>query len=37
VVVVPQKIVGGSAFWKNMLATAQVASSIAFTGALALR
>ena len=37
VVVVPQKIIGGSQFWKNMLATAQVASSIAFTAALALR
>jgi hypothetical protein len=37
VVVVPQKIVGGSVFWKNMLATAQVVSSIAFTAALALR
>jgi protein involved in polysaccharide export with SLBB domain len=36
VVVVPQKIVGGSVFWKNMLATAQVLSSIAFTAALAL-
>jgi protein involved in polysaccharide export with SLBB domain len=36
VVVVPQKIVGGSVFWKNMLATAQVVSSIAFTAALAL-
>ena len=37
VVVVPQKIVGGSVFWKNMLATAQVFSSIAFTAVLALR
>lgn len=36
VVVVPQKIVGGSVVWRNMLATAQIASSIAFTGALAL-
>jgi len=36
VVVVPQKIVGGSVFWKNMLASAQVFSSIAFTAALAL-
>jgi protein involved in polysaccharide export with SLBB domain len=36
VVVVPQKIVGGSVFWRNMLATAQVVSSIAFTAALAL-
>ena len=37
VVVVPQKIVGGSAIWKNTLATAQIVSSIAFTAALALR
>jgi protein involved in polysaccharide export with SLBB domain len=37
VIVVPQKIVGGSVFWKNMLATAQVFSSIAFTAVLALR
>jgi protein involved in polysaccharide export with SLBB domain len=37
VVVVPQKIVGGSVFWRNMLATAQVVSSIAFTAALALQ
>jgi len=36
VVVIPQKIVGGSVFWRNMLATAQVVSSIAFTAALAL-
>jgi len=34
VVVVPQKIVGGSVIWRNMLATAQVASSIALTAAL---
>jgi protein involved in polysaccharide export with SLBB domain len=37
VVVVPQKIFGGSVFWKNMMATAQVLSSIAFTAALTLR
>ena len=37
VVVVPQKIVGGSTVWKNTLAAAQVVSSIAFTAALALR
>jgi polysaccharide biosynthesis/export protein len=34
VVVVPQKIIGGSVVWRNMLATAQVASSIALTVAL---
>lgn len=37
VIVVPQKIIGGSVFWKNTLAAAQVFSSIAFTAALALR
>jgi protein involved in polysaccharide export with SLBB domain len=37
VVVVPQKIIGGSVFWRNMLATAQVVSSIAFTAALTLQ
>jgi protein involved in polysaccharide export with SLBB domain len=36
VVVVPQKIFGGGAFWRNLLATAQVASSIGFAAALAL-
>jgi hypothetical protein len=35
VVVVPQKIVGGSMVWRNMLATAQVLSSIAITAKLA--
>lgn len=35
VVVVPQKIVGGSMAWRNMLATAQVLSSIAITAKLA--
>jgi protein involved in polysaccharide export with SLBB domain len=35
-VVVPEKIVGGSIFWRNMLAAAQVFSSIAFTAALTL-
>jgi protein involved in polysaccharide export with SLBB domain len=35
VVVVPQKILGGSMFWRNMLATAQVLSSIAITANLA--
>jgi protein involved in polysaccharide export with SLBB domain len=36
VVVVPQKIFGGGVFWRNLLATAQVASSIGFAAALAL-
>jgi protein involved in polysaccharide export with SLBB domain len=35
VVVVPQKILGGSMFWRNMLATAQVLSSVAITAHLA--
>jgi protein involved in polysaccharide export with SLBB domain len=35
VVVVPQKIIGGSLAWRNMLATAQVLSSIAITAKLA--
>jgi len=35
VVVVPQKILGGSVFWRNMLATAQVLSSVAITAHLA--
>jgi protein involved in polysaccharide export with SLBB domain len=35
VVVVPQKIIGASLFWRNLLSTAQIASSIAITTALA--
>jgi polysaccharide biosynthesis/export protein len=35
VVVVPQKIIGPSMFWRNLLSTAQVASSIAITAAVA--
>jgi protein involved in polysaccharide export with SLBB domain len=35
VVVVPQKIIGGSLFWRNLLTTAQLASSIAITAAVA--
>jgi protein involved in polysaccharide export with SLBB domain len=35
VVVVPQKIIGGSLFWKNLLTVAQLSSSIAFTAAVA--
>jgi hypothetical protein len=33
--VVPQKIIGASLFWRNLLSTAQIASSIAITTALA--
>lgn len=35
VVVVPQKILGGSLFWRNLLGLGQIASSIAITGAVA--
>lgn len=35
VVVVPQKIIGASLFWRNFLSTAQIASSIAITAAVA--
>jgi protein involved in polysaccharide export with SLBB domain len=35
VVVVPQKIIGASMFWRNLLSTAQIASSIAITAAVA--
>jgi protein involved in polysaccharide export with SLBB domain len=35
VVVVPQKVIGASLFWKNLLTAAQLASSIAITAAVA--
>jgi protein involved in polysaccharide export with SLBB domain len=35
VIVVPQKIIGGSLFWKNLLTVAQIASSVAFTTGIA--
>jgi protein involved in polysaccharide export with SLBB domain len=35
VIVVPQKIIGGSLFWKNLLTVAQISSSIAFTAGIA--
>jgi protein involved in polysaccharide export with SLBB domain len=35
VVVVPQKIIGASLFWRNLLATAQVVSSIGITAGIA--
>lgn len=35
VVVVPQKIIGASLLWKNLLTTAQLASSIAITASVA--
>jgi protein involved in polysaccharide export with SLBB domain len=35
VVVVPQKIIGASLLWRNLLTTAQLASSIAITAGIA--
>ncbi len=35
VVVVPQKVIGASLFWRNLMTTAQLASSIAITAAVA--
>jgi len=35
VVVVPQKIIGSSLLWRNILTTAQIASSVAITGGIA--
>lgn len=35
VIVVPRKIIGTSVFWRNLLTTAQLASSIAITAAVA--
>jgi hypothetical protein len=37
VVVVPQKVFGGSAMLRNLFASAQVLSSVGFAAALALR
>jgi protein involved in polysaccharide export with SLBB domain len=36
VVVVPQKIISGSLFWRNLLATGQLAASIAITSGVAV-
>ena len=35
VVVVPQKVIGGSLFWRNLIATGQLAGSIALTAGVA--
>jgi protein involved in polysaccharide export with SLBB domain len=35
VIVVPQRIIGGSLFWRNLLTVAQISSSIAITAAVA--
>jgi protein involved in polysaccharide export with SLBB domain len=34
-IVVPEKIIGGSQLWRNIIGTAQIASSVAITGAVA--
>ena len=34
-IVVPQKIIGASQVWRNLLSTAQIAASIAITAAVA--
>lgn len=34
-VVVPEKVLGGSMMWRNLIGTAQIASSVAITGAVA--
>ncbi len=35
VIVVPQKIIGGSLFWRNLLSTGQLAASVAITAGVA--
>ena len=34
-IVVPEKIIGGSQLWRNIIGAAQIASSVAITGAIA--
>jgi protein involved in polysaccharide export with SLBB domain len=34
-IIVPEKVIGGSMLWRNLLATAQIISSVAITGAIA--
>jgi len=34
-IVVPEKVIGGSQIWRNLIGTAQIASSVALTGAVA--
>jgi protein involved in polysaccharide export with SLBB domain len=36
VVVVPEKVIGGSLFWRNLLSTGQLAASIAITSGIAV-
>jgi protein involved in polysaccharide export with SLBB domain len=35
VIVVPQKLIGGSLFWRNLLSTGQLAASVAITAGVA--
>jgi protein involved in polysaccharide export with SLBB domain len=34
-IVVPEKVIGGSMLWRNLIGTAQIMSSVALTGAVA--
>ena len=34
-IIVPEKVIGGSQIWRNIIGTAQIASSVALTGAVA--
>jgi hypothetical protein len=34
-IVVPEKLIGGSPVWRNIIAAAQIMSSVALTGAVA--
>lgn len=33
-IVVPEKVIGGSMLWRNLIGTAQIMSSVAITGAV---
>jgi hypothetical protein len=34
-IIVPEKVMGGSQIWRNLIGTAQIMSSVALTGAVA--
>jgi protein involved in polysaccharide export with SLBB domain len=34
-IIVPEKVIGGSQLWRNLIGTAQIMASVAFTGAVA--
>jgi hypothetical protein len=34
-IIVPEKVIGGSQAWRNIISTAQIMSSVALTGAVA--